>query len=106
MKYRRAWIVLLLCALLTPLGIIAAGGAWGEWALKEIEKRVGFIPEGMRGASERSLEAPLADYSVPGLNGGIARRGLGTAIAAVLGGLITALAAAALVKVTKHVRIP
>ena len=105
MKYRRGWIALLLCALLTPLGIIAVGGAWGEWALEEIEERTGATPEGMRGASERALESPLADYSVPGLDGGIAQRGLGTAMTAILGGLVTALAAMALVRVMKHGRI-
>ena len=30
-KWRAAWLVLILAALATPLGLLAPGTAWGEW---------------------------------------------------------------------------
>jgi hypothetical protein len=91
MRYRKAWIALVLLAVLTPLGIIAAGGAWGEWGPEGIAERAGFVPPGMRASAARSHETPLQDYAVPGLGGSFAREGLGTVVAALLGAGATAL---------------
>jgi len=102
MKYRTGWIVLLLLAIITPLGIIAAGGAWGEWDLDGIEDRAGFVPDGMRGSASGKKEPPLADYTVPSLEDGFVRQGLGTILTAILGGGITALIALALARITRH----
>ena len=33
---RRLWIAVAVCMLLTPLGILAAGTAWGEWSPAEL----------------------------------------------------------------------
>jgi cobalt/nickel transport system permease protein len=56
---------------LSPLGLLASGGAWGEWGLDEIKdvvtggRTLGFVPAGMeRGFS---FKAVFADYSVSGL---------------------------------------
>jgi cobalt/nickel transport system permease protein len=56
---------------LSPLGLLASGGAWGEWGIDEIKdvvtgsKALGFVPAGMeRGLS---FKAVFADYSVSGL---------------------------------------
>jgi len=105
MKYRTGWIALLALAILTPLGIIAAGGAWGEWDLRGIEERAGFVPEGMRASSGRGVESPLEEYTVPGLEGSFFREGLGTVIAAMLGAGITALMAYGVAKAARHGRI-
>lgn len=56
---------------LSPLGLLAAGTAWGEWGADEIAKvaqngaALGFTPDGM--ANGFQFEALMADYSVPGL---------------------------------------
>jgi cobalt/nickel transport system permease protein len=102
MRYRRGWIVLLLLAILTPLGIIAAGGAWGEWGLDGIRERTGFVPEGMRQSVDEAHDRPLQDYTVPGLTGGFLQEGLGTVVAALLGAGVTALLAYALLRITRH----
>jgi cobalt/nickel transport system permease protein len=101
-KYRTGWIVLLLLAVLTPLGIIAAGGAWGEWDLDGVEERAGFAPEGMRRSADRGLESPFTDYTVPGLESGPVREGLGTIVAAILGAGATALLAFAVARMARH----
>ena len=56
---------------LSPLGLLAAGTAWGEWGPDEINKVVnggqslGFVPAGMKGGF--GFEALMQDYGVKGL---------------------------------------
>jgi cobalt/nickel transport system permease protein len=64
-----AFIIVLI--LLSPLGLLASGTAWGEWGVDEIGsvniggKALGFIPKGMKnGFSFKSL---MSDYSLKGL---------------------------------------
>lgn len=45
--YRRYWITLGIMALFTPLGLLAEGTAWGEWAAEDLAKLVGFVPWGI-----------------------------------------------------------
>lgn len=101
-KYRAGWIALLALAVLTPLGIIAAGGAWGEWDLAGVEERAGFVPEGMRSSANGGVESPVRDYAVPGLEGGPVREGLGTIVAAILGAGATALLAFGVARMARH----
>ncbi len=90
----KLWIGVAILALLSPLGIIlpayfGAGGAWGEWSLEQIEKIIGFVPEGMkRGA--RVWKAPMTNYTVPGQGQGHIHSGLGYFLAAVVGTAVTA----------------
>jgi cobalt/nickel transport system permease protein len=57
--------------LLTPLGLLAAGTAWGEWGTDEISgvlsggSALGYVPKGMENGF--SLKALLPDYSLSGL---------------------------------------
>lgn len=104
MRYRRGWIALGVLALLTPLGIIAAGSAWGEWDLDGVRERVGFAPRGMA-ETAAAPQSPFKDYTVPGLGGGFARDGLATVVAAVLGAGATALAAWGVARIARHGRI-
>ncbi|MDD4857490.1 MAG: cobalamin biosynthesis protein [Candidatus Krumholzibacteria bacterium] len=101
MIYRRGWIVLLVLAILTPLGIIAAGGAWGEWDLDGVRARVGFAPDGMRESTAGGADRPLQEYTVPGLDKGFFHEGLGTILSALLGAGFTALIAFALARTVK-----
>jgi len=101
MRYRTGWIVLLLVAILTPLGIIAAGGAWGEWGSDGVKERAGFVPRGMH-AEAGGRERPLQGYTVPVLERGPFGKGLGTVIAALLGAGITATGTIALMRIAKH----
>lgn len=56
---------------LSPLGLLAAGTAWGEWGSDEISSVVsggsalGFVPKGI--ASGFNFNAMMPDYSVGGL---------------------------------------
>ncbi|MGE5173071.1 MAG: PDGLE domain-containing protein [Betaproteobacteria bacterium] len=86
---RRLWIGIGILVLLSPLGIIipsyfGAGGAWGEWGLDQIEKLVGFVPEGMKRISH-AWKAPMTNYAVPGQGQGLIHGGLGYFVAAIVG---------------------
>lgn len=56
------FITTLIC--LTPLGLLAAGTAWGEWSMDEIGT-LGFIPEGMKNGFR--FESLMPDYAVAGM---------------------------------------
>ncbi len=61
----KLWIGLLIFMILTPLGLLAAGTAWGEWGTKEIKGLVGYVPKGLARLSD-IWHAPLPDYSFRG----------------------------------------
>jgi cobalt/nickel transport system permease protein len=60
-------IGMLLLIILTPLGLLAAGTAYGEWAPEELKEKVGFTPPGLEKLSG-IWNAPIPDYSFPNLN--------------------------------------
>jgi len=70
-KVRWIYGVLVALVCLSPLGLLAAGTAWGEWGADEIAavasggSTLGYVPAGMR--SGFSFEALLPDYTVKGL---------------------------------------
>ncbi len=79
-----------LLVVLTPLGLIARGTAFGEWAPEELLQLLGYVPPGLAELSGR-WSGLLPDYTVPALAdipGG-----------AVIGYLISALAGVGLVTV-------
>jgi cobalt/nickel transport system permease protein len=66
-RLRKIWMVLGVLVLLTPLGLLAPGTAWGEWSSNQLKNLgLGFVPGGMQ-RWENFWKALLAGYSVPGL---------------------------------------
>ncbi len=66
---KRAWILLILAALITPLGMLASREAWGEWSVSDWK-----VPEWWRNNAERIAglwKAPLPDYNLPGWDAGL-----------------------------------
>ena len=64
---KKLWIGLIILALLTPIGVILpekfkAGGAWGEWGPEELEKLIGYVPQGLKRLSDL-WKAPVPDYN-------------------------------------------
>ena len=82
-KLRPFLFGLLGLAVLTPLGLLASGTAWGEWGADEIEKLVGHAPAGLVRLSSL-WKALLPDYAIPGWEGS-ARSALGYIVSALLG---------------------
>jgi cobalt/nickel transport system permease protein len=99
----RLWTVFLVLLLLTPLGLIATGSAWGEWDEETLRELIGYVPAGVSRLSEGVLRPLIPDYALPGREG----RGwevAGYIFSALFGATLTALAARALVR--KPVPVP
>lgn len=77
--FQPLYILLGVLTVLTPLGLIASGTAWGEWASDELQKLTGFVPAGMTKGFE--LKALMPDYNLPALKNEI----VGYIISAVAG---------------------
>ena len=66
----KLWIGLGVLILLSPLGIILpayfkADSAWGEWGADEMQKLVGYVPQGLKKLSDL-WNAPMPDYAFKG----------------------------------------
>lgn len=85
--YRRYWLALVIMALLTPLGLLDQGGAWGEWGAEELEKLLGFVPAGIERAAGW-WQGLLPDYSVKFLGEGRLAEKAGYLVCALLGSVL------------------
>lgn len=72
---------------LTPIGLIATGTAWGEWGSDELKEKIGYIPQGLSSLSEL-WKAWMPDYSIPGLEGSFFSSSVGYIASAVIGILL------------------
>jgi cobalt/nickel transport system permease protein len=88
---KRLWIGLGILILLTPLGLIASGTAWGEWGADELMEILGFVPEGL-GRLVNVWRSLLPDYAIPGLGGPI-MSALGYIFSAIVGTVLIILLA-------------
>jgi hypothetical protein len=66
----KLWTGLTILIILSPLGLILpehfkAGAAWGEWGADEMQKLVGYIPQGLEKLSSL-WSAPIPDYAFKG----------------------------------------
>ena len=65
---RALWIALGILIILSPLGLLATGTAWGEWGTEELQEMgLGFIPQGMERLAG-VWSAPFPDYTLSGLD--------------------------------------
>lgn len=89
-QYKKLWLGLLALMIISPLGLLTAGTAFGEWELEELVQEIGFIPQGLQGMAEIWKHALLPDYSLPGASGGFIHSALGYMLSAFVGvGLIS-----------------
>jgi cobalt/nickel transport system permease protein len=88
-RLRVLWILLPVLIILTPLGLLAPGTAWGEWGADELTQRgLAFVPQGF--ASLQGLwGAPMKDYDLPALG----NSNLGYILSAIVGVALIALVA-------------
>jgi cobalt/nickel transport system permease protein len=77
---RWLWGVVGVLILLTPIGVLAPGTAWGEWGSDQIKARLGYVPSGFDKLGGL-WKARMPDYTTPGVSNTM----LGYLIAAVVG---------------------
>lgn len=80
--YGRYIIGLIVIALLTPLGLLASGTAWGEWGGEEMQARLGFVPRGLEKLGGFWNHTLFKDYGVAGLDHSFWQQALGYIISA------------------------
>lgn len=70
MKKETKYLIAFVCVLclLTPLGLIAEGPAWGEWSVEEFKSMLGFIPKSIED-TKPLIEPIIPDYEIASLNG-------------------------------------
>ena len=70
-SFKPLYILIALLIVLTPVGLLATGTAWGEWGVDEMATLVsggtqlGYTPSGMENGFE--LSALFPDYSMAGM---------------------------------------
>jgi hypothetical protein len=66
-RWRAVWIGLAALIVITPIGLLAPGTAWGEWGAQGLTNLgLSFIPKGLEQLSGL-WSAPMAGYNVPAL---------------------------------------
>lgn len=66
--FNKLWYAIIVLIVLSPIGLLAQGTAWGEWGADEFKDMIGLIPQGMQKLAD-VWHSLLPDYSVPGLGG-------------------------------------
>jgi len=86
-RLRVLWIALIVLIIVSPLGLLAPGTAWGEWGAEELtELGLGFVPRGLEKLGAL-WGAPMPDYDVPALG----NANISYVLSAVIGIAITVL---------------
>jgi len=81
---RWLWAGIGVLILLTPIGALAPGTAWGEWSGEELGSLVGYVPANVEKLGGL-WKAAMPDYATPGVSNAL----LGYLIAAVVGTALT-----------------
>jgi hypothetical protein len=84
-KYRNLWLALGVIIILSPLGLLATGTAFGEWGRDQLQEKVGFIPAGLARMDDLWAHAPLPGYGIPGLDAGFMQSACGYILSALVG---------------------
>jgi cobalt/nickel transport system permease protein len=77
------WASLGVLVLLTPIGVLAQGTAWGEWSAKQVKALVGYVPGGMSQIGN-AWSAIIPGYAPPFIRNPL----LGYLVAAIVGAVL------------------
>ncbi len=87
--FSKLWWGIIGLIILSPLGLLAPGTAWGEWGLEEIKQLTGKTPAGMARLAEK-WHAIFPDYGLPGFDKTFGQSAAVYILSAVIGVGITA----------------
>ncbi len=94
---KKLWIGLAILIVLTPLGLLATGTAFGEWSSEELQQTLGYVPDGVK-KGETLWQAIFSGYSVPGLQDSFFHSSIGYIFSAIGGAALIYFAMLALGK--------
>jgi uncharacterized membrane protein YjdF len=63
-NYRKLIYIILILVILTPLGLLTTYSSWGEWSKDEIQKMIGYVPQGFSKLAD-FWKGLLPDYQYP-----------------------------------------
>jgi ABC-type Co2+ transport system, permease component len=66
--YGRYIIGLIVIALVTPLGLLASGSAWGEGSVENVRAQLGYVPSGLERLGDFWKHIILPDYGITGFD--------------------------------------
>lgn len=89
-RYKAFFIGIITLVLISPLGLLATGTAWGEWGTDEIQEQLGYVPKGFEKISTL-WSAFMPDYTVPGLGEGFFQTSAGYIASGIVGALLIAM---------------
>jgi hypothetical protein len=89
-NYSKLWLALGVFIILSPLGLIATGTAFGEWGVDQLKEEVGFIPAGLEKMADLWPYAPLPDYGIAGFDASFMQSAAGYILSAVVGVILVA----------------
>jgi len=84
LSLKKVWVAIAALIILSPLGALATGTAWGEWSAEELSKMVGYVPEGIAKARGSMLNV-IPDYAIPGWDKTLFQSATGYIVSAVAG---------------------
>jgi hypothetical protein len=84
-NFRKLWIALGVFIILTPLGLLATGTAFGEWGTDQLKEEFGFLPAGLTRFADLWHHVLLPDYSLPVLGSSTAGSVIGYILSAIIG---------------------
>ena len=73
--------------ILSPLGLLTSGTAYGEWAPDEVKQLIGYVPQGMAKYADK-WHALMPDYSLPKFGESFMSQSMGYVLSALVGILI------------------
>ncbi|MBU2700332.1 hypothetical protein Ga0466249_001424 [Sporomusaceae bacterium BoRhaA] len=85
--YKHYWLGLVVLALISPLGLLADGTAWGEWDGDKLKETLGFVPQGMEQMGDL-WQALFPDYSMKFLGDSTFSQYVGYIFSAIIGAVI------------------
>ena len=101
-KYRKLWWALGVLVILSPIGLIAGGTAFGEWGTDELMDKIGFVPAGLEKMAELWRHAPLPDYGIAGFDASFMQSALGYILSALIGVILVIVIVSFLGKLVKE----
>ncbi len=81
---KKLWIGLAILIVLTPLGLLASGTAFGEWGSEELMEALGYVPSGIE-HGESLWHSLFPDYTVAGFEGSFLHSSIGYILSAIIG---------------------
>lgn len=80
--YGRYIAGLIVVALLTPLGLLATGTAWGEWGGEDLQAKLGFVPSDLEKLGSFWNHILFPDYGIVGFDQSFWQQALGYILSA------------------------